>query len=220
MDKENIKDYILYDSERDFLTVRQRRRGIIVLAIMSAFICIFGLACGSLITVSAQIVLTVSAVICIYIKTGKGYKNTYPEHLFVQGFHMCYMSVSFTVFAFIMLDFFGKSDAMYKLLIALVEILFLLAFYSVVFLLIRKGTFQDKKKTRWSSITKCATVIIVATYGWPRIFLNDVPEEKIREILIVLLVLVSFSVIPQTQDLLRYYFIKKYYPTTWVDSNL
>ena len=109
---------------------------------------------------------------------------------------------------------------MYKLLIALVEILFLLAFYSVVFLLIRKGTFQDKKKTRWSSITKCATVIIVATYGWPRIFLNDVPEEKIREILIVLLVLVSFSVIPQTQDLLRYYFIKKYYPTTWVDSNL
>lgn len=220
MDKEKIKNYIFFDAERDFLTTRQRRKSIIAMAIMSAFFCILGFIFNSYIAASTQIALTVASVICVFIKTGKCYKNTYPEHLFVQGFHMCYMAVSFTVFAFIMVDFSGESTAMYKLLIALGEILFLFAFYSVIFFLIRKGKFQNKKKTGWSSFKKYTTVIVVVAYGWARVFWNNFPERKINEILIAILVLISFLLLMQTQDLLKYYFIKKYYPSTWADSNL
>lgn len=219
MDKENIKDYILYDSERDFLTVRLRRRSIIAMVIVSAFFCIFGLFSGSYIAVCTQIALTIASVICVFRKTGKGCKNTYPEPLFVQGFHMCYLAVSFAVFAFMVVDFSGESPAMYKILITSGEILFLFTYYSVIFLLIKKGKFQNKKKTSWSRIKNYITVIVVVAYGFARVFWNNVPENKINEILIAILVLISVLLLTQTQDLLKYYFIKKYFPSTWVDSN-
>lgn len=214
MDKEQIKNYIYFDSERDFLTTRQRRKSVIAMAIMSTLFCILGLVSGSYIALCTQIALTIASVICVFKKTGKGYKNTYPEHLFVQGFYMCYLAVSFTVFAFMVVDFSGESTAMHKLLIALGEILFLFAYYSVIFLLIKKGKFQNKKKTGGGRIGTYTTVIVVVAYGCARVFWNNVPENRINEIWIAILVLLSVLLLTQTQDLLKYYFIKKYFPST------
>lgn len=220
MNEENIKYYVLRGSEREFMTRRNWRKSVIAMAIFSACFCTIGFIFDGYIAAGVQSVLTVASVIWIFTLTGKRYKDTYPEKMLVQGSLTCCMAVSFMVFAFIWLDFSAKSNAMYKLLIVLGAILFLAIFYSVIFLLIKSGKIKKKNKNGRGSIGKYTTVIVVIAYGWARVFLNSVHGSKINEIMISLLVFLSLLFLTQTQDLLKYYLIKKYLPSKWADLDL
>lgn len=220
MNEENIKCYVLRGSEREFVTRRNWRKGVIGMAIFSACFCTIGFFFDSYIAAGVQSVLTVAALIWIFTLTGKRYKDTYPEKILVQGSYTCYVAVSFMFFAFIWLDISAESNAMYKLLIVLGEILFLAIFYTVIFFLIKNGRIKKNNKNCWKSIGKNTTVIVVIAYGWARVFLNNMPKSKVYEIMIALSVFISLLMLTQTQDLVKYYFIKKYLPSKWADSNL
>lgn len=220
MNEENIKSYVLRGSEREFVTRRKWRKIAIAIVILSACFCTTCFFFDSYIAAVGQSVLTVAAVIWIFTLTGKRYKDTYPEKILAQGSYVCYWAVSCVFFTFFWLDISAKSNAMYKLLIVLGEILFLAIFYSAIFALIKNGKIKKENKNGWKSNGKYTTVIVVIAYGWARVFLNNVPENKIYEIMIALSVFLSLLFLTQTQDLLKYYFIKKYLPSKWADLDL
>lgn len=201
--KENIRLYL------DFETNIPKKSGLLSLLLIMMIVCVPASFFGVYSTVTKIVMLPLVMImsiwiICLLVKTDteRLYYNLF------QGIFSLFMSVSFLVLAYkIVAARINISETYIVLILILYVIMNLLNIFNTL-RLIRKGYFNVKRKTKNPTGLIFAASLFGLVTG--RVLIGGIRKETAAIILIIGLIFFGFLFSIGSNNLLKYYFARKY----------